>query len=331
MIIKLLQKYNEVLITKLSHYQINTLSHYHISKMKNLIVIVGPTGIGKTELGIYLATQLNTEIISADSRQFYKELKIGTATPSIEELKTAKHHFIGNLSIHDYYNASNFEFEALELLEKLFKTKDYMIMLGGSGMYIDAVCKGIDDLPSIDTEIREYWEQKYQQEGIEGLRFYLKRLDPEYYAIVDLKNHKRILKGLEICLMTGKTYTSFRQAITKKRNFNIIKIGLETDRQELYERIEQRVDKMIEYGLVNEAKQFHQYKNLNSLNTVGYKELFPYFDNEYSLEKAIELIKRNTRRYAKRQLSWFKRDKEIRWFEKNERKKILEYVVESGK
>ncbi len=295
--------------------------------MKHLIVIVGPTGIGKTELGIYLATQLNTEIISADSRQFYRELKIGTATPSIAELNAAKHHFIGNLSIYDYYNASKFEFEAIALLDKLFKTKEYVIMLGGSGMYIDAVCEGIDDLPSIDAEIREYWDKKYQTEGIEGLRFYLKKIDPEYYAIVDLQNHKRILKGLEIFLMTGKTYTSFRKSIRKKRNFNIIKIGLETDRQALYERIEQRVDKMIEQGLVNEAKQFRKCKNLNSLNTVGYKELFPYFDNEYNLEKAIELIKRNTRRYAKRQLSWFKRDKKTVWFEKDEREEILEYIL----
>ncbi len=298
--------------------------------MKNLVVIVGPTGIGKTDLGIYLCSKLHTEIISADSRQFYKELKIGTATPSHEELLAAKHHFIGNLSIHDYYNASNFEFEAIDLLGKLFKTKDYVIMLGGSGMYIDAVCEGIDDLPSIDPEVRAYWEEKYQTEGIESLRFYLKKLDPEYYAVVDLKNHKRILKGLEVCLMTGKTYTSFRKSIKKERDFNIIKIGLTTDRPTLYKRIEERVDKMVNQGLVNEAEQLHKYKNLNSLNTVGYKELFGYFDKEYDLEKAIELIKRNTRRYAKRQLSWFQRDEKTAWFEKDEREKIFKYIMRVG-
>ncbi len=294
--------------------------------MKNLIVVVGPTGIGKTDLGIYLAQKLETDIISADSRQFYKELKIGTATPSIEELQAVKHHFIGNLSVEDYYNASSFEFEAIELLETLFKSKDNVIMLGGSGMYIDAVCNGIDDLPTIDPDIRAELENKYQTEGIESIRFFLKKLDPEYYDVVDLKNPKRILKGLEICLMTGKTYTSFRKAIKKQRNFNVIKIGLTADRQKIYDRIEKRVDKMIEAGLVDEVRQLYKYKDLNSLNTVGYKEIFAYLDNEYDLDKAIELIKRNTRRYAKRQLSWFKRDDSIVWFEYNEREKIFNHV-----
>ncbi len=294
--------------------------------MNNLIVIVGPTGIGKTDLGIYLAQKLKTDIISADSRQFYKELKIGTATPSEEELQAAKHHFIGNLSIHDYYNASSFEFEAIDLLEKLFQTKKNVIMLGGSGMYIDAVCNGIDDLPPIDPEIRQQLENQYQTEGIESIRFYLKKLDPEYYKIVDIKNPKRMLKGLEICLMTGKTYTSFRKSIKKKRNFNIVKIGLTADRQKLYEKIELRVDKMVEQGLVEEARGLHQYKNLNSLNTVGYKEIFGYFDKEYDLPKAIELIKRNTRRYAKRQLSWFKRDESIVWFENYQKTEIIDYL-----
>lgn len=297
-------------------------------KMKSLIVIVGPTGIGKTSTGIYLASKLNTEIISADSRQFYKELKIGTATPSKEELSAVKHHFIGNLSIHDYYNAGSFEIETIALLENLFKSKEQVIMLGGSGMYIDAVCRGIDDLPTIEPEIRLQLQDKYKKEGIESIRFLLKKLDPEYYAIVDLKNPKRILKGLEICLMTGKTYTSFRTSTKKKRSFNILKIGLNTNREDLYRIIEQRVDKMIEQGLVEEAKSLYKYKDLNSLNTVGYKELFPYFENEYDLNRAIELIKRNTRRYAKRQLSWFKRDESIMWFEKNENNKILNYINE---
>jgi tRNA dimethylallyltransferase len=299
--------------------------------MKNLIVITGPTGIGKTDLGIYLAKELETEIISADSRQFYKELKVGTAVPTDQQLLEAKHHFIGNISIHDYYNASIYEFAVIELLNTLFKTKETIILLGGSGMYIDAVCKGIDDLPEIDPEIRMKLNEKYKSEGIESLRFELKRLDPEYYKIVDLKNPKRILKGLEICMMTGKTYTSYRKAIKKERDFNILKIGLKIDRSKLYERIDARVDMMIEQGLLDEARAFHPYKNINALNTVGYKELFDYFDGEYDLNKAIELIKRNSRRYAKRQLSWFMRDKEINWFEPTEKKLILDFITQNLK
>jgi tRNA dimethylallyltransferase len=293
---------------------------------KSLIVIIGPTGIGKTDLSIFLAQKLATEIISADSRQFFRELKIGTAVPDDEQLQAVKHHFIGNKSIHDYYNASSFEFEVIDLLKKLFKTKNQVIMVGGSGMYVDAVCKGIDDLPEIDMEIREQLIKKFETEGIESLRFELKRLDPDYYAIADLKNPKRLLKALEITLQTGKPYSSFRTKTTKKRDFNIIKIGLNIEREKLYERIEQRVDKMIENGLVNEAKQFLAFKHLNSLNTVGYKELFPYLEGKYSLERAVELIKRNSRRYAKRQLSWFNRDKEINWFRPDEREKILNFI-----
>jgi tRNA dimethylallyltransferase len=294
---------------------------------KTLIVIVGPTGIGKTDLGIYLAKKFDTEIISADSRQFYKELKIGTAVPSDKELETIKHHFIGNKSIHDYYNASSFEFEVIDLLNELFKEKNPLILLGGSGMYVDAVCKGIDDLPEIDMDIRNRLIEKHEKEGIESLRFELKKLDPDYYAIADLKNPKRLLKALEITIMTGRPYSVFRKKEIKKRDFDTIKIGLNIEREALYKRIEQRVNKMIASGLVNEAKQFYQYRNLNSLNTVGYKELFPYFDGEYTLERAIELIKRNSRRYAKRQLSWFKRDKEINWFKPDEKEKILKFVL----
>jgi len=295
-------------------------------KNKTLIVIVGPTGIGKTNLGIFLAKKLSTEIISADSRQFYKELKIGTAVPTDKELKEVKHHFIGNKSIDEYYNASSFEFEVIDLLKELFKTKDVVILLGGSGMYVDAVCKGIDYLPDIDIEIRNELIKQFENEGIESLRFELKKLDPEYYKIADLKNPKRLLKALEICMQTGKPYSSFRLQEDKKRAFSVIKIGLNMNREKLYSRIEQRVDIMIEKGLVDEAKQFLSKKDVNALNTVGYKELFPYFDEEYDLERAIELIKRNTRRYAKRQLSWFNRDKETKWFEPTERNEILEYI-----
>jgi len=297
--------------------------------MNTLIVVLGPTGIGKTDLAIELAKKLDTEIISADSRQFYKELKIGTAPPSKLQLNEIKHHFIGNLSINNYYNASIFEISAIEVLKMLFKTKKTVILVGGAGMYIDAVCNGIDDLPEIDQEIRNNLLKKFEDEGIESLRFELKRLDPEYYEIVDLKNHKRILKGLEICMMTGKTYTSYRKAIKKARDFNMIKIGLNMDRSQLYERIDKRVDSMINSGLLEEAKEFYQYKNINALNTVGYKEIFDYLDGEYDLNKAIELIKRNSRRYAKRQLSWFMRDKEINWFEPSEYLQILNFINQS--
>lgn len=297
--------------------------------MNTLIVVLGPTGIGKTDLAINLAKKMETEIISADSRQFYKELKIGTAPPSKLQLNEIKHHFIGNISINDYYNASIFEFSVIKLLKTLFKTKKTVILVGGSGMYIDAVCNGIDDLPEIDQEIRNNLLEKFEKEGIESLRFELKRLDPEYYDIVDLKNHKRILKGLEICMMTGKTYSSYRKAIKKERDFNIIKIGLNMERSKLYERIDKRVDSMIEDGLLDEAKAFYPYKNINALNTVGYKEIYDYFDGEYDLNKAIELIKRNSRRYAKRQLSWFMRDKEINWFEPSEYFQILNFINQS--
>jgi tRNA dimethylallyltransferase len=294
--------------------------------MNTLIVILGPTGIGKTDLGISIANKLETEIISCDSRQFYKELKIGTAMPNEEQLLTIKHHFIGHLSIYDYYNASMFEIDVLKLLEERFQKKKKMIMLGGSGMYIDVVCRGIDDLPDIDQEIRNQLQEKFEKEGIESLRFELKRLDPEYYSIVDLKNPKRILKGLEICMMTGKTYTSFRTSVKKERDFKILKIGLNTNREKLYKRINSRVDKMVEAGLVDEAREFYPLKNINALKTVGYKELFDHFDGLYDLDKAIELIKRNSRHYAKRQLTWFARDKEITWFEPTDEEGIIEFI-----
>jgi tRNA dimethylallyltransferase len=294
--------------------------------MKTLVTIVGPTGIGKTDLSIKLALEIDAEIISADSRQFYRELKIGTAMPEMHQLSAVNHHFVGHLSILDYYNASMFEIDVLKLLDDLYKTKNQAVMVGGSGMYIDVVCNGIDDLPDIDQEIRNQLQEKFEKEGIESLRFELKRLDPEYYKIVDLKNPKRILKGLEICLMTGKTYTSFRTSIKKERNFTILKIGLNMDREKLYKRIDTRVDKMIEDGLIDEAREFYPHRNLNSLKTVGYKELFECFDGNYDLDKAIELIKRNSRHYAKRQLTWFARDKEIKWFEPDDYKGIMGFI-----
>jgi tRNA dimethylallyltransferase len=296
--------------------------------MSTLIIILGPTGIGKTDLGISIAKKLETEIISCDSRQFYKELKIGTAMPDEVQLSEVKHHFIGHLSVLDYYNASMFEVDVLKMLNQLFERKDKIIMLGGSGMYIDVVCNGIDDLPDIDQEIRDMLQKKFEVEGIESLRFELKKLDPEYYSIVDLKNPKRILKGLEICMMTGKTYSSFRTSVKKKRDFRILKIGLNMDREMLYQRIDSRVEKMFEAGLVEEARQFYHLKNVNALKTVGYKELFEHFDGNYDLDKAKELIKRNSRHYAKRQLTWFARDKEINWFNPMDEKGIMDMIQE---
>ncbi len=293
---------------------------------KTLILIIGATGIGKTDLSIDIARFFDTYILSCDSRQFYKELKIGTAVPTNEQLKKVKHYFIANKSIHDYYNASMFEFEAIDLLKNIFETKKTTLMVGGSGMYVNAVCDGIDDFPTVETSIRADLLKKLEEKGIESLRLDLKLLDPVYYEKVDLKNPKRMLKALEISIMTGKPYSSFLTQEKKTRDFNIIKIGLERDREELYNRINLRVDIMLKEGLIEEAKLFYPQKNLNSLNTVGYKELFAHWDGEYSLEKAIELIKRNSRRYAKRQISWFKRDQNINWFHPDKKEEIIKFI-----
>ncbi|HAN18658.1 MAG: tRNA (adenosine(37)-N6)-dimethylallyltransferase MiaA [Bacteroidetes bacterium GWC2_33_15] len=294
--------------------------------MKKLIVIIGPTGIGKTDLSIEIAQELNTEIISCDSRQIYKELKIGTAVPTNIQLNKVKHHFIGNKSIYDYYNASMFEVEVLELLDKLFLKNETVIMTGGSGLYIDAVCKGIDDLPTIDQELRAELINRLNKEGIESLRMHLKMLDPDYYKEADIRNPKRILKALEVTLQTGKPYSTFLTKPRRTRDFKIVKIGLQRNRNELYERINLRVDQMIDDGLIDEARIFYKDRLLNSLNTVGYKELFDYFDGSSTLEKAIELIKQNSRHYAKRQISWFGRDKEIAWFHSDRKNEILEFI-----
>jgi len=295
-------------------------------KRKTLIVIIGPTGTGKTNLSIKLANMLETVIISSDSRQIYKELKIGTAQPTEEELLQAKHYMIANKSIHDYFSAGIYEIKVLKILKEIYKTKDVAILAGGSGMYIDAVCKGIDIQPDVEPQIREQVIKQYETEGIESLRFDLQRLDAEHYAFVDLNNPKRIMKALEICIQTGKTYTSFLKNQKKERDFKIIKIGLERDREELYERINKRVDIMFEEGLLEEAKQFHKYKHLNALNTVGYKELFACFEGEYDLIEAIRLIKRNSRRYAKRQITWHKKDETINWFHPNDFEGIFDFV-----
>jgi len=294
--------------------------------MKSLIVIVGPTGIGKTDLSIDIAKEYNTEIISSDSRQVYKELKIGTAVPTNDQLNQVKHHFIGNVSIYDYYNASMFEFEVIDKLNDLFQNHDQVIMTGGSGMYINAVCDGIDDLPTIDLKLREDLIKKHEEEGIESLRMQLKMLDPESYEKIDLKNPKRMLKAIEVSIQTGKPYSSFLSKTKKERDFKIIKIGLERDRAELYDRINLRVDQMLEEGLVEEARMFYKDRYLNSLNTVGYKELFEHFDGLISLDKAIELIKRDSRHYAKKQISWFGRDKDLTWFHPENKDQIINYI-----
>ncbi len=295
---------------------------------KTLIIIAGPTAIGKTALSISLAQQLNTVILSADSRQFYKETSIGTAKPTEKEMKGIKHYFINSHSIQDDYNVGKYETDAIDLITNLFKTCDVLILVGGSGLYIDAITKGFDKLPEADKEIRIKIELIYKQEGIEALQLLLKKLDPEYYKKVDINNPQRLSRALEVCLSTGKPYSRLRRGETKQRNFKTIKIGLNNERSILYERINNRVDKMIESGLLEEVKQLLPFKHLNSLQTVGYKELFDYYDNNIDLKTAIDLIKQNTRNYAKRQLTWFRRDEEIKWFEANEAKKIIEYIMQ---
>jgi len=276
--------------------------------MAKLLVITGPTAVGKTNIAIEIAKALKTEIISCDSRQMYREMRIGTAVPTDEELKAVKHHFIGNLSIYDYYNVSMFEQECLQLLEKLFTKYQTVVMTGGSGLYIDAVCKGIDDFPTVDPEIRKTVTGWFETEGIEYIRRKLKLLDPEHYTKVDLRNYKRIMKAIEVCLQTGKPYSSFLTALERKRPFEIEKILLNRPREELFERINLRTTNMMEQGLLEEAKALYPHRHLNALNTVGYKELFAYIDGKHDLNTAVELIRRNTRRYAKRQLTWFARE-----------------------
>lgn len=293
---------------------------------KTLIVLTGPTGIGKTSIGIKIAQRFNTEIVSSDSRQIFKELTIGTAVPSKQELRSVKHHFIHSHSIHDNYNASRYETEALQLLDTLFLTHDTIVLVGGSMMYIDAICKGIDTMPDADPEIRNLLKVQLENEGIESLRLQLKKLDPEYYQIVDLKNPNRIIHALEMCLMTGKTFTSFRTNPNKKRPFSIIKIGLNCDRTILHNRINKRVDSMVEEGLENEARSLYSQKHLNSLNTVGYRELFSFFDGDITKDRALELIKRNSRRYARKQLTWFRRDSLMTWFEPNQQDEIISFI-----
>lgn len=296
--------------------------------MGTLIVLIGPTGVGKTELSLRLAEGFQTSIVSADSRQLYADLKIGTAAPTEEQLKRVPHYLVGTLRLTDYYSAAQYEAEAMEILNRLFTRRDVVILTGGSMMYVDAVCKGIDDIPTVDEDTRRTMLQKYETEGLEPLCAELRLLDPEYYRIVDLKNPKRVIHALEICYMTGRTYTSFRTRQTKERPFRILKIGLKRDREELYGRINQRVDEMMKDGLLDEVRSVLPYRHLNSLNTVGYKELFKYLDGEWELPFAIEKIKQNSRIYSRKQMTWFKRDEEIRWFHPEQETEIRAYIQE---
>lgn len=295
--------------------------------MDTLVIVLGPTGVGKTELCLQLAEHLGTPVINADSRLIFAELPIGTAAPSKEQQRRVKHFFVGNHHIQDYYNASMYEEDVLKLLPQIFHSHSHRALLsGGSMMYIDAVCKGIDDIPTVDEHTRTLMKQRLSDEGLPTLVAELKRLDPEHWEIVDKKNPRRVIHALEICHMTGRTYTSFRTNQIKRRPFNIIKIGLDRDREELYERINNRVLKMMEEGLEDEARALYPLRGLNALNTVGYKELFAFFDGSINREEAVRQIQSNSRRYMRKQLTWFKHDEQIRWFHPDNIKEIINYL-----
>ena len=296
---------------------------------KKLITISGQTASGKTNLSIRLAQNLNCSIISCDSRQFYKEMCIGTAVPNTDELSRIKHHFIQNLSIEDNYSIGQFERDALAKIKALHKNNNVVVMVGGSGMYIDAVCKGLDDFPPVPDSIREELNLRHQKEGLDALKEELMKLDPDYHELVDSSNPHRIIRAIEVCMISGKPFSSFRKQQAKKRNFKTVKIILNRDREELYSRINKRVDEMMTEGLLEEVKKLYDYKDCNALQTVGYKELFAYFDGEWDLETAIEEIKKNTRRYAKRQMTWFRRDPSNHFFKPENESEIIAYLKEN--
>ena len=295
--------------------------------MKTLITLQGPTGVGKTELSLRLAEFFDTCILNADSRQVYRDIPIGTAAPTEAERQRVPHHFVGMLALDDYYSAAQYESDVLQLLnDEVFPQKDVAILSGGSMMYIDAVCKGIDDIPTIDAETREMMRERYEREGLEPLSEELRLLDPDYYAECDIRNPKRVVHALEICYMTGRTYTSFRVRRKAQRPFRIIKVGLQREREELYDRINRRVDSMMQDGWLDEARRVLPFRHCNSLNTVGYKELFKYLDGEWELDFALEKIRRNTRVYSRKQMTWFRRDEEVRWFHPEDANGILDYL-----
>ncbi|GAB3339079.1 tRNA (adenosine(37)-N6)-dimethylallyltransferase MiaA [Marivirga atlantica] len=296
-------------------------------KTKRIIVIAGPTAVGKTDLSLEVAEHFNTVILSADSRQFYKELEIGTAKPSPEELTRVKHYFINSLSIHDTYDVAQYERDALSLLNELFQTYHTVVVTGGSGLYIKALCEGMDDMPAVAEEIREKWNLLREEKGLAFLQDQVKTIDPEYFEIVDQHNPIRLTRAMEVYEASGKNMTYWRSKNKPSdRPFDIVKIALERPREELYERIDLRMDLMIEEGLFNEAKEFYAFKDLNALQTVGYTEIFEYLDGKYDKEEAIRLLKRNSRRYAKRQLTWFKKDKEFKWFHPENEEELIDYL-----
>lgn len=297
--------------------------------MNSLVILLGPTGVGKTELSLRVAEHFGSPIISSDSRQLYKDLPIGTAAPTPEQMARVRHYMVGTLNLTDYYSASNFEEDVISLLNTLHQTTPTVVMTGGSMMYIDAVCKGIDDIPTVTPAIREEIYTQFEREGLENILQELKEADPVHYGEVDRMNYKRVIHAVEICRMTGKPYSSFRTNSKKERPFRIIKIGLTRDREELYDRINYRVDQMMADGLLEEARKVYPFRHLNSLNTVGYKELFNYFDGEWSLDLAIEKIKRNSRVYARKQMTWFKRDEEIEWFNPEQETEIINFIEET--
>jgi len=289
-------------------------------------VIVGPTAVGKTKISVQLAKHFNTEIISADARQFYREMNIGTAKPSTEELRLVKHHFIGQLSVEQEYSAGDFEKDAIAKLEELFKIHDVVVMTGGSGLFVKAVLHGLDSFPEVSDVVEENLQAFYSSEGLHGLQNLLKDLDPGYYAKVDRNNPQRLLRALAICISAGKPYSSFRRVKPKKRNFTAINVGLIMNREDLYRRIEARVDEMIQQGLLQEAERLREFQMLNALQTVGYKELFDYLNGLNSLENSVELIKQHTRNYAKRQMTWFRKEKNMTWFSPDEVNKIISFI-----
>ena len=303
-----------------------TLYICQVKGVKKLIVIVGPTAVGKTAVAIQLALALKTEIISADSRQIYRELEIGTAKPSSEQLMQVRHHFINTKSITEEYDAGQFGRDALGVAEELFQKNDTVILCGGSGLYVKAVCEGFDEMPEVSVSVREGIIVEYKEKGLEWLQWKVKDVDPDYFAVVDQKNPQRLMRALELNLAIGKSITELRKQKKLEHSFSIVKIGLELDREELYKRIDQRMDTMIESGLFEEAKRLSPQRNLNALQTVGYQEIFGYFDDLYDRAEAIRLLKRNSRRYAKRQMTWFKKDKTIKRFKSHEVDRILEYV-----
>ncbi|MCR4917203.1 MAG: tRNA (adenosine(37)-N6)-dimethylallyltransferase MiaA [Prevotella sp.] len=294
---------------------------------KTLIVITGPTAVGKTALCLDIASHFNIPVINADSRQIYRELKIGTAAPTEQQLRQVRHYFVGILELDDYYSASIYEQQVLELLESQFAHSDYALLSGGSMMYIDAVCNGIDDIPTVDDGTRAMMKRRLAEEGLEALCEELRKLDPEHYAIVDRKNPRRVVHALEICHMTGRTYTSFRTHSRKQRPFRVKKIGLNIERDALYDRINRRVDQMMADGLLEEARRLLPKRHLNALNTVGYKEMFTYLDGIWTLDEAVERMKGNTRRYARKQLTWFRNDLQVKWFAPSDKDQIINYIT----